>query len=92
MRYNDRMTNDVATLRVYFVASNSRFSASLKLMTFQIALRYYWRVSDHSLTPDDKETYVGLDVVILFAYDNDQIGPLRTRSNSPGGKRPVKEQ
>lgn len=60
------MTNNVAILSVYFVASNSLFSASLKLMTFQIALRYCWRVSHHSLAPDDKGTHVGLDVVILL--------------------------
>ena len=55
----------VAMSSVYFVASNNLFSASLKLMTFQIALRYCWRVSDHNLTTHAKETYIGLDVEIL---------------------------
>lgn len=55
MCYNDQLTNNVGILSVYFVASNSRFSASLKLMTFQIALRYCWRVSDRSPAPDDKK-------------------------------------
>ena len=46
-------------------ASRKRFSASSKLMTFQMALRYYAKCKHGDHEKEKKGTYVSLDVEVL---------------------------